>query len=174
MNEHSAYGVFSFDDLGDITKGRERLGEEMPVSVYRLFQFTMRDVMVEKYGEETMIEVFRESGVKAGKIFAKQLLNLENPFNKFVAELAELLKIMKIGILRVEKFDEETGNAVLTVGDDLDCSGLSLSGKTVCNYDEGFIAGILNEYTKKNYSVIEVDCWGTGSRVCRFDAKPIE
>ena len=70
----------------------------------------------------------------------------------------------------MEKFDAETGDAVLTVGEDLDCSGLPVTGETVCNYDEGFLAGILKVYTKKDYVVTEVDCWATGSRVCRFEA----
>lgn len=51
--------------------------------------------------------------------------------------------------MRIEKFDMNTGEAILTVGEDLDCSGLPFTGETVCNYDEGFLAGILKEYTKK-------------------------
>ena len=47
-------------------------------------------------------------------------------------------------------------------------------GETVCNYDEGFIAGILSEYTEKNYKAQEIDCWATGERVCRFRAEPLE
>ena len=54
-----------------------------------------------------------------------------------------VLEESKIGILRIEKFDIDTGEAVLTVGEDLDCSGLPITGETVCNYDEGFLAGIL-------------------------------
>ncbi|MEG2770239.1 MAG: 4-vinyl reductase, partial [Oscillospiraceae bacterium] len=76
----------------------------------------------------------------------------------------------KVGILRVENFDEKTGAAVLTVGEDLDCSGLPITGETVCNYDEGFLAGVLKEYTNNDYIVTEVDCWATGARVCRFEA----
>ena len=55
-----------------------------------------------------------------------------------------------------------------------DCSGLPLLGETVCNYDEGFIAGILSSYTGKEYSAVEVDCWATGDRVCRFRVEPEE
>lgn len=92
------------------------------------------------------------------------------PFNEFVAHLQHVLEKNKIGILRIEKFDLTTGEAILTVSEDLDCSGLPITGKTVCNYDEGFLAGVLKMYAKKNYSVTEVDCWATGSRVCRFKA----
>ena len=54
------------------------------------------------------------------------------------------------------------------MSEDVDCSGLPVTGKAVCNYDEGFIAGILKVYTDKDYLVEEIDCWSTGARVCRF------
>lgn len=47
-------------------------------------------------------------------------------------------------------------------------------GETVCNYDEGFVAGILSLYSDKPYRAVEVDCWATGDRVCRFRAEIVE
>ena len=75
-----------------------------------------------------------------------------------------------IGILRIEEADLDALSFTLTVEEDLDCSGLPVSDETVCEYDEGFIAGILNTYTGKNFVVKEVDCWASGERVCRFNA----
>ena len=75
-----------------------------------------------------------------------------------------------MGVLRIEKLEEDTGKMILTVSEDADCSGLPLLGETVCNYDEGFLAGILTSYTGKPYTAIEVNCWATGDRVCRFQA----
>ncbi|MEG0292069.1 MAG: 4-vinyl reductase [Anaerovoracaceae bacterium] len=161
---------FSWDCIGDVSDGRSNLGEEMPVFVYRLFQFTLKDELSKQFGEEKTIEIFRNAGELAGREFANNLLKLDLPLNEFIAHLQELLETNKIGILRIEKFDAKTGEAILTVGEDLDCSGLPITGETVCNYDEGFLAGILKVYTKKKYVVTEVDCWATGSRVCRFEA----
>ncbi len=162
---------FSWDSIGNVEEGRKNLGEEMPVFVYRLFQFTMKDELINQFGLEKTIEVFRNAGELAGIEFANHMLDIALPFDDFVAHLQGILKDSKIGILRIEKFDFETGAAVLTVGEDLDCSGLPITGETVCNYDEGFLAGILKVYTKKDYVVTEVDCWATGSRVCRFEAE---
>ena len=67
--------------------------------------------------------------------------------------------------------DEAAGKFVLTVAEDADCSGLPVLGETVCNYDEGFIAGVLSTYTGRQYTAVEVDCWATGDRVCRFRAE---
>ncbi len=162
---------FTWESIGDLVEGRRNLGKDMPVFVYRLFQFTIKDELSKRFGNDVTVDIFRKAGELAGKEFAFQLLDLDLEFNQFIAHLQSVLEDSKIGILRIEKFDHATGEAILTVGEDLDCSGLPITGETVCNYDEGFLAGILKVYTKKNYVVTEIDCWATGSRVCRFVAK---
>ena len=161
---------FTWESLGDIKSGREDLGEDMPVLVYRLMQFTMLDVLTKDHGPEKANEYFRRAGFLAGTEFAKNCLDLTVDFNTFVANLTKALADLKIGILRIEAIDPDTGNLVLTVGQDLDCSGLPVTNENVCNYDEGFIAGILNAFTGKMYDVREIDCWASGDRVCRFNA----
>jgi predicted hydrocarbon binding protein len=160
---------FTWDNLGDIKEGRGDLGEDMPVLVYRLMQYTMLDILTKDFGADKANEYFRRAGYLAGTEFASNTLDLSVEFDQFLANLTESLENLKIGILRMEAFDPDTGNVVLTVGQDLDCSGLPVTNETVCNYDEGFIAGILNAYTGKNYDVKEVDCWANGDRVCRFN-----
>ncbi|MDU6266332.1 MAG: 4-vinyl reductase [Anaerocolumna aminovalerica] len=160
--------TFSWENIGDIKKGRGDLGEEMPVLIYRLMQYTMLDVLSKTHGKEQANEYFRQAGFLAGIEFAKNVLDLDVEFNTFVTNFQKKLRELKIGILRMEAFDETTGNIVLTVGEDLDCSGLPITKDTVCNYDEGFIAGILEAYTGKKYNVREIDCWANGNRVCRF------
>jgi predicted hydrocarbon binding protein len=163
--------VFSWEKLGDIKTGRGDLGEDMPVLVYRLMQYTMLDVLAKEFGEEKANDYIREAGHLAGSEFAQNVLDLSVDFNKFVADLQKNLQAFKIGILRIEDFNEATSEITLSVGQDLDCSGLPVTDETVCDYDEGFISGILGAYTKKNYKVKEVDCWANGDRVCRFNCK---
>ena len=159
---------FSWENIGDIKAGRGDLGEDMPVLVYRLMQYTMLDVMSKELSLEKTNELFRKAGYLAGAEFAKNTLNLSVDFNQFIADLQRELKTLKIGILRMESIDPDTHEIVLTVGDDLDCSGLPITNETVCTYDEGFIAGILFAYTGNLYIVREIDCWANGDRVCRF------
>ena len=160
---------FLWENLGDIKKGRGDLGEEMPVLVYRLMQYTMLDVLSKAHGADQANEYFRQAGYLAGTEFAKHTLDMNAEFNDFIANLQRILQELKIGILRMEAFDPNTGNIVLTVGQDLDCSGLPITNENVCNYDEGFISGILEAYTGTKYEVREVDCWASGDRVCRFN-----
>ncbi len=161
---------FDWSMIGNIGEGRPNLGNTMDVSVYRLMQFTLRDVLIKQYDPETADKIFYEAGKQAGIEFCKELITKKDDFNEFVAELQELLKQLKIGILRIEKADLEKMHFMLTVAEDLDCSGLPTSDETICTYDEGFISGLLSEYTGKNFSTKEVDCWCSGDRVCRFEA----
>ena len=160
---------FAWGNLGNIKEGRGELGEEMPVVVYRLMQYTMLDVLSKAHGLDKANEYFRQAGFLAGTEFAKNTLDLSVEFNTFIANLQKSLQDLKIGVLRMETFDPNTGSIVLTVGQDLDCSGLPITHENVCIYDEGFIAGILKAYTGKEYDVREVDCWANGDRVCRFN-----
>ena len=98
--------------------GRENLGSELPVAVYRLLEYSIREELKEQFGKEEQIRIFRNAGYRAGVYFAEKYLD----------------------------------------------SSLEISD------DEGFLAGILTSYTGKPYTAIEVNCWATGDRVCRFQA----
>ena len=163
---------FEWGMIGDISEGRPNLGTTMDVAVYRLMQFTLRDVLIAEYDAETADRIYYKAGELAGRQFCRNLIDKSNDFNGFVQQTQELLNQLKIGILRVEKADMETMNFTLTVAEDLDCSGLPVSDETICTYDEGFIRGLLGEYTGSEFDVKEVDCWCSGDRVCRFDVKP--
>ncbi|MCK5516452.1 MAG: 4-vinyl reductase [Desulfobulbaceae bacterium] len=163
--------MFDWSMIGDIGEGRPNLGPTMYVSVYRLMQFTLRDVLIRQFDTETADKIFYDAGQHAGKVFCREMLNLENNFNEFVAELQDKLKELKIGIFRVEQADFDTMQFTLSVSEDLDCSGLPVCDEQVCTYDEGFINGLFGEYTGKDFKVKEIDCWCSGDRVCRFDVK---
>ena len=159
---------FSWQQLGDINEGRPNLGKNTTVAVYRLMQYTMRAVLEKEYGDEKTRETLVKAGLLAGREFCNNVLDVSLPLNKFIAQLHDALVDLSVGILRVEKSDVENMSFVVTVSEDLDCSGLPIKGVTVCDYDEGFIQGIFEVYTGKNFYVKEIDCWTTGERTCRF------
>jgi uncharacterized protein len=161
---------FQWKDLGDIEGGRPNLGNLMNVAVYRLMQYTLRDVLNQHLSVEKATEVLREAGRLAGTEFCKNVMNISLPFNEFIAELQEKLLSLKIGIFRIEKTDFNKMEFIMTVSEDLDCSGLPPANETVCEYDEGFIAGILGTYTGREFDAREIDCWASGERTCRFRA----
>jgi predicted hydrocarbon binding protein len=163
---------FEWADLGDVVEGRPTLGLDCPVQVYRLFQYTLRDVLITHLGPGAAQDLFREAGRMAGAQLCHNLLDTALPLDGFLAQLQQVLRELRIGVLRVEKADPDTLELLLTVSEDLDCSGLPVTDEVVCDYDEGFIAGILAVYVGQSFQVREVDCWASGGRVCRFEAHP--
>jgi predicted hydrocarbon binding protein len=157
--------------IGDVELGRPNLGLQMDVRVYRLMQFTLRDVMIAAYGVEETDRLFTLAGRLAGTEYYRNVVPAGLDLNAYVNVLQEGLKALGIGILRVEKADTTKLQFTLTVEEDLDCSGLPFVGEEICAYDEGFIAGLLGAYTGQEFAVREVDCWCSGARVCRFDCK---
>jgi predicted hydrocarbon binding protein len=164
--------AFDWKRLGDLEEGRQTLGTDMPVAVYRLLQYTIKDELADRYGREDSEDILRAAGYRAGQALAANLLDMSLDIGGIVAQLQKTLRELKIGILKIEKVDLDDLTFTLTVDEDLDCSGLPVYGDTVCFYDEGFIAGILTRYLGKPMKAVEVDCWATGARTCRFIASP--
>ncbi|MDR1909781.1 MAG: 4-vinyl reductase [Spirochaetaceae bacterium] len=160
------------DTVGaDMALSRPNLGPTMRVEAYRLFQFTLRDILEQHYGTETADDLFREAGVLSGKSFFERYLAGAKSLGELSARIQNAFDELGIGIFRVESADSGDGRFIFTVDEDLDCSGLPDTREVVCVYDEGFIQGILECFTGKGFSVREIDCWCTGARTCRFEAK---
>ncbi|MDX9973639.1 MAG: V4R domain-containing protein, partial [FCB group bacterium] len=127
---------------------------------------------IKDFGVEVADRVFYEAGKVAGAHFYETLITKRGEFHEFIEDLQEVMKSLRVGILRVEKADLENLTFTITVAEDLDCSGLPVCDEEICTYDEGFLAGVLFAHTQQEFTVKEVDCWCSGDRVCRFDVKP--
>jgi predicted hydrocarbon binding protein len=170
MFEERDESQFQWSMLGDIKEGRPNLGPWC-VSVYRL-HYTLRDLLIRDHGVAEATGSF-EAGKKAGEQYCTNLLAQNKDLNAMLTELEQTMRDLGIGILRIESADIEKGCFVITVAEDLDCSGIPVCSEEICIYDEGFIAGLLLAYTGRDFRVKEVDCWGTGDRVCRFQWTPM-
>ncbi len=172
FKEERESSLFEWRMIGNIAEGRPNLGSMVELSVYRLMQFTLRDVIIQEFDTETADRVFFKAGELAGRELFKNLITQKIDFGALIKEIQDLMAALKIGILRVEKSDLAKMEFTLTIAEDIDCSGLPVSNETICTYDEGFISGLLMEFSGKKFDVKEVDCWCSGGRVCRFEVKP--
>lgn len=83
--------VFSWDFIGDIQKGRPNLGNSVSIEAYRLFLYTMRDVLEESYGTEESEKILYRAGFLAGENVVENYLPGYTLFDDFVAALHDLL-----------------------------------------------------------------------------------
>jgi len=162
--------AFNWDLLGDREAGRPNLGPFTRIEAHRLMQFTLRDVIEKHYGDEVADKIFYEAGYIAGKAFYDHFLMDAGGVGDFIKKLQAIMKDMKIGVLRVEAISEGAMSIKFTIDESLECSGLPVDSGEVCVYNEGFISGILENYTGRRYLVKEVDCWRIEDRTCRFIA----
>ena len=168
LTNSSVHNEFSWESLGDIDKGRATLGDQMPVIVHRVMQFSILDVLIREIGVEKAQEFFRKAGYLAGSEFAKNVLDLTLSFDAFMSVLQNSWIDLRIGVLNMEEFNARTGEIILTISENLDYSAFRVADETIVCYDEGFIVGILDSYTGKKYKVYEIDCWANGNRAYRF------
>lgn len=172
MEEKGRKYAFSWDVVTpDIEDARPQLGNNTRIEVYRLFQFTLRDILEQRYGTDAADATFREAGVLAGQAFYDKFCSDVTSAGELTKRLQSTFADFGMGIIRFESVDLENLAIQLTVGEDLDCSGLPDSSEQICVYDEGLIQGLLERFTGKKFVVREVDCWCTGERTCRFVAK---
>ena len=115
---------FSWDFIGDIAQGRPNLGNMTRIEVYRLFQYTLRDVLEQSYGTEEADRLLYRAGFLAGTELCKKFVGRCESLEEFVKKVEALLIDLKIGVLRIEEMQRDTARFVLTVAEDLDCSGL--------------------------------------------------
>lgn len=164
---------FRWDHIGDIDLGRPNLGHTTKLEIYRLAQLCLREVLEMSGDPEEVDRIFHDAGHLAGRHFYEKFVAPVNEPDAFIRKLQYVLKDVAIGIFAVEKADLEAGTLVFTVSEDLDCSGVPETGESLCSYEEGFIAGLLESFFGKRFQVKEIGCWGTGDRTCRFHAQAV-
>ena len=59
------------------SNGRSNLGTEIPITVYRLMEYSLREELADRFGRQEQIQVFRNAGFRAGTFFADHYLNLQ-------------------------------------------------------------------------------------------------
>ena len=145
--------------IGQLAKGKEghdTCGAEMSVFAYRLMLYTMIDVFSREFGKEKANQLLRSAGILAGIAFARSSLALGADFKTFLTSLRSVIADLKVGTLRIDSFNPDTGSLVVTTEEDRGSNGPPIPHEKVHIYDEGFIAGILEAYTGEKYSILGV------------------
>jgi predicted hydrocarbon binding protein len=146
----------------------------MRVEPYRLLKYSLREELERRWGAQEADNVLRAAGHLAGLQFHDHVVGKQASLAAMISSLQTRLREMGIGVLRVEESAPDLRHLVLTLSEDLECSGLPITDGEMCVYDEGFLAGVLERFTDRRYDVKEIDCWCTGDRTCRFRATRVD
>ena len=74
FKEERNESMFDWSMLGNVTEGRPNLGSTMDVAVYRLMQFTRRDVIIQEFDTATAERIYYKAGELAGRELFKNLI----------------------------------------------------------------------------------------------------
>jgi hypothetical protein len=72
--------------LGDLEEGRLNLGLMTPVAVYRLMQFSLRDILIRDFGVEKADRASFEAGKRAGHEYSKHIVTDKEDLNLLFAD----------------------------------------------------------------------------------------
>jgi len=70
--------------------------------------------------------------------------------------------------LEIEEALPERGRVMLTIDEDLDCSGLTKLDCETDIYDDCLVSALFKRFTPESSWAKEINCWCTGARTCRF------
>jgi len=100
--------TFSWSTIGEkMAIARPSLGPTTRIEVYRLLQYTLRDVLEEEFGHKKTDDMFRKAGAIAGREFYNKFCLETEDISGLVTTIEEKFKELGIGIFRVESINLE-------------------------------------------------------------------
>jgi uncharacterized protein len=142
-------------DVGNALKVlRPSLGNEAGVALYRLLRLVALEEIMGRGAAGTAYVAGKKLGLSLG------LTKLE--------DFLELCKTLKIGVIDVPVIAET--RIRVDVYECVTCAGLETVGRTLCHFEGGLIAGVVESVLKKRTRAHEVTCiGGLGDEACGFD-----
>ncbi|MFQ6020989.1 MAG: V4R domain-containing protein [Candidatus Aenigmatarchaeota archaeon] len=105
----------------------------------------------------------------AGKKLGKEIISEDIKGKDIKAILKEIASLFrKYGIGKIESKEVEEKRAVVQLKESASSYNMDPIGKTICFFEAGLIAGILEEKLKKKVTVRETRCGGLGDEVDEF------
>jgi len=138
--------------------------------MFRILRTSMVSLISTRLGKEEANQSIYLSGKAVGGEIAKAFLEGITDLEEYVNKCAEILKNLKVGLLKVVSADTERGKFVIRVDECVSCSGTPVIGEPICHYEGGIIAGILKFFLGKEVEATEVKCWAMGDQTCEFEA----
>lgn len=136
---------------------RPCLGGTVPVELYRAVRlFAFREAL----GSRISASILGNSG----RSFAKKM---------GVSGLGPLMEaLLDLAVVKPSVESRSDDKLVLTATECAACSGMPYMGEAICHFETGFIRGALEEEFGGPPCAKEVNCWGLGDSICRWEIKP--
>ncbi|MFV0517916.1 MAG: EAL domain-containing protein [Aminipila sp.] len=138
------------------------------ISAFEVYKLAIREILMKKYGEGEMLEVFRVCGELCGKVYAKQFLTPNKELEELVTDLKNFFDKENFGSLEAKPIDNQKREVIISIKPNSNVYEIPNTEKTSCWYNQGMVTGMLCQYVKENYSIIEIDCLEANKDICKF------
>ncbi len=142
-------------DVGNALRiARPTLGDDAGLALYRLLRLVALEDIIGRGAGATAYLAGKKLGNSLG------LTNLE--------DFLQLCADLKVGIIEVPVMTESKIH--VDVYECVTCSGLEPVGRTLCHFEGGLIAGVVETVLRRKARAQEVTCiGGLGDKTCGFD-----
>jgi len=161
--EHKGVGI-----SGEIIAGRERLGQLVPVNVFRALRLEGMKEIAGRGANAIIYRGGRNLGVNVGRDLSSKLSNPGN-LSEYLASVVQAFEALHIGLVGLAGGSFDNGQVLVKVDECVTCAGIPNIGEAVCHFEGGVIAGIFQNFTKTVVTCKEVECWGLGNTTCLFE-----
>ena len=141
-------------------KQRPTLGNEINISLFRILNLTLHEL------SPNADKILYSMGEDFGKTTISERINASD-FEGVLKGLSEEIIESKIGIPEI--INVKDNFAKLRFKECVFSAGLENVDRTLCDFNSGLIAGVLERKMGKIVKVEEVRCWGKGDGICEFD-----
>ena len=144
---------FNWDIIGDLQEGRPNLGGQVNLILYRVMQYTFHEIAVKQFGNDESNRLFYEAGNIAGRFFFDNFLvkDKDLPLDSFLEKLRAVLDENCIRFLRIDSVNEAAGEFAISVAAGFEGDALDAIKLADCDYDNGFVEGVLFKYAGKDF-----------------------
>ena len=136
---------------------RPEMGEQIPLVVFRAFRHSSANYVEDLPGRGAAM-AFQNDGRELGKGLGEQLQHADLP--TYLGRIAEWTREAKIGLLRPVEISEE--RLVVALDECITCAGMENTGKRICHFEVGLVAGVVEAYVKRKVRAHETKCNANG------------
>lgn len=163
LQEHKGVGISSEPIIG-----RTKLGQMVPVNVFRALRLEGMKEIAGRGANAIIYRGGRNLGYNVGQDISSKMSNKAD-LNEYLTIVVQAFEQLGIGLVSVAGGSFSNGQVYLQVDECVTCAGIPNIGETVCHFEGGVVAGIVQNFTGSIVTCKEVQCWGKGDKTCMFE-----
>jgi predicted hydrocarbon binding protein len=141
---------------------RPKLGDTIPLSVFRVFRQFSALHAEEILGRTGTKVVFQHAGRQLGIEVGKSL-HIDD-LQEYLNRVFEYVEDNGIGILSVNT--DEEGKMIFKLDECITCAGMPDIGKKICHFEVGIVAGAVEAFLGESVAATESKCNADGDDFC--------